>query len=41
MHTLFWLENLKERDYLEDLGINERIMGNRVGVGGLDSCDSG
>jgi hypothetical protein len=21
MHTIFWLENLKERDHLEDLGV--------------------
>jgi hypothetical protein len=35
MHTKFWLENLKGRDYSEDLGINgniifELIEGNRV-----------
>jgi hypothetical protein len=26
MHTIFWLENLKGRDHLEDLGIDERII---------------
>jgi len=25
-NTIFWLENLKERDHLEDLGIGVRIM---------------
>jgi hypothetical protein len=26
MHTKFWLENLKERDHLEDLCINKKIL---------------
>jgi hypothetical protein len=26
MHTIFWLENLKGRDHLEDLGADERII---------------
>jgi hypothetical protein len=26
MHTKFWLENLKERDPLEDLGIDWKII---------------
>jgi len=26
MHTTFWLENLKVRDHLEDLGIDGRII---------------
>jgi len=26
MHTKFWLENLKERDYSEDLGLDWRII---------------
>jgi len=26
MHTVFWLENLKERDHLEDLGIDGIIL---------------
>jgi hypothetical protein len=26
MHTTFWLENLKGRDYLEDLGIDRKII---------------
>ena len=23
---MFWLENLKEKDYLEDIGVDERII---------------
>jgi len=26
MHTIFWLENLKGRDHLEDLGIDGKVM---------------
>jgi len=26
MHTVFWLENLKRRDHLEDLGIYGKII---------------
>jgi hypothetical protein len=26
MHTKFWSENLKERDHLEDLGMDRRII---------------
>jgi hypothetical protein len=26
MHTGFWWENVKERDRLEDLGIDGRVM---------------
>jgi len=26
MHTIFWLENLKERDHLEDLCTDGRII---------------
>jgi hypothetical protein len=25
MHTRFWLENLKRRDKLKDLGVDERL----------------
>jgi hypothetical protein len=25
MHTIFWSESLKGRDYLEDLGVDEKI----------------
>jgi hypothetical protein len=26
MHTKFWLENLKGRDYSEDIGVDGRII---------------
>jgi hypothetical protein len=26
MHTIFWLENSKERGHLEDLGIDAKII---------------
>jgi hypothetical protein len=26
MHTIFWLENLKGNDHLEDLGVDGRII---------------
>jgi hypothetical protein len=26
MHTIFWVEKLKERDHLEDLGVDEKII---------------
>jgi len=26
MHTIFWLENLKGRDHLEDLGTDGKII---------------
>jgi hypothetical protein len=26
MHKMFWLESLKGRDHMEDLGINGRII---------------
>jgi hypothetical protein len=26
MHTVFWLENLKGGDHLEDLGVDGRII---------------
>jgi len=26
MHTKFWFENLKERDHMEDLGRDDRII---------------
>jgi hypothetical protein len=25
-YTVFWLENLRERDLLEDIGVNGRII---------------
>jgi len=41
MNTEFWSENLKGRYYLEDLGIDGRIilewiLGNKVGMCGLN-----
>jgi len=46
IYITFWLENLKGRDHLEDLGVDgnvilEWILGNRIGGCGLDACDSG
>jgi hypothetical protein len=26
MHTKFWLENLKRRDHLEDVSVDEKII---------------
>jgi hypothetical protein len=26
MHTIFWLENLKGRDHMEDLGTDGKIL---------------
>lgn len=26
MHTTFWSENLRERDHLENMGVDERIL---------------
>jgi len=26
MHTIFWLENLKERDHLEDVSVDGNII---------------
>jgi hypothetical protein len=45
MYTIFWLENLKGIDHLEDLGVDKKItlkwiLGNRVGGCGLDSSGS-
>jgi hypothetical protein len=30
MHTVFWLENLKRRDHSEELGIDGRIILERI-----------
>jgi hypothetical protein len=30
MYTVFWLENLKERDYSEDLGVDDNIILERI-----------
>jgi hypothetical protein len=30
MHKIFWLEHLKGRGYMEDLGIDERIILERL-----------
>jgi hypothetical protein len=42
MHTVSWLENLKDRDHTGDLGVDgriifERILGKEGGRCGLDS----
>jgi len=46
MHTLSQLESPKRRDHSEDPGVDGRIIlewiqGNRLGIYGLDSFDSG
>jgi len=46
LDTKFLLENLKERDHTEDLGVDgkiilEWILGNRVGMCGLGSSGLG
>jgi hypothetical protein len=46
MPTTFWLENLEERHYLENLGLDgkiilEWILGRKVEEYGLDSSGSG
>jgi hypothetical protein len=30
VHTTFWSQNLKKRDHLQDLGIDERIILNKM-----------
>jgi hypothetical protein len=30
MHTIFWLENLKGRDHLEDLAVGRKIILYRI-----------
>jgi len=37
MHTIFWLENLKGRDHLEDLGVDGRKDNIRMEECGLYS----
>ena len=42
MHTGYWWENLRERDHLEDPGIDGRIMLNLIykkWAGGIDWID--
>jgi hypothetical protein len=42
MHTMFWSENLKGRDHLEDLGVNGSIiLGCVVGCGRNGSGSEG
>jgi len=46
IYTKYWLENLKRRDHLEDLGVRgriilERILGNSFGNCGLYVSCSG
>jgi hypothetical protein len=30
MHTIVWLENLKEREHLEGVGVDEKIILERI-----------
>ena len=42
VHVGFWWENLRERNYLEDLGVERKMDNQKVGWGhGLDSPGSG
>jgi hypothetical protein len=42
VHIGFWWENLRERNYLEDLGVEEKMDNQEVGCGhGLDLSASG
>jgi hypothetical protein len=37
-HIVFWLENLKERDHLEDLGIDGKVLEWILGKCGGEVC---
>jgi hypothetical protein len=39
MHTIFRLENLKERDHLEDVGIGRKIIRMDLSETGWESVD--
>ena len=41
MHTGFWLVNLREREHLENPGVEGRITGTGMLVLGLDLSGSG
>jgi hypothetical protein len=42
VHIGFWWENLRERNYLEDLGVEGKMDNQEAGWGhGLDSSGSG
>jgi len=38
MHTTFWLENLKGRDHLKNLGLEGRMILEWILVNGVEKC---
>jgi hypothetical protein len=38
MHTIFWLENVRRRDHLEDLGVDGRIILEWILGNGMGNC---